>query len=285
MTEANKNLTAAQMLLEARTSGRRKREISTISKLLCIREEYLIALENGDYKLIPELVYILGFARNYAMELGLDPDEIVLKIKREMGLEDKCGSKFPEENNDEESTSAAAPYAKKSKGAKSGTLGKISKYVYKYWKWILSGLAVLIVLIAGLSFMLSLDSGQKSAFDLDKAPKTAVVEPAYNHAAREKFGTENAAGAKIILQAVRESWVKIEDARGNTTFSRVLIPGDIYYMPDGDKYKGTFGNAGGIDVWVDGKLAPKLGAANTRKTGVLMTSENLMTTSGSAAAE
>jgi cytoskeletal protein RodZ len=79
-------LTAGEMLRNARTTGRRKREIPTIAKQLCIREEFLEALESGNYNVIPEMVYILGFARNYAMELGLNPDEIVEKIKKEMGI-------------------------------------------------------------------------------------------------------------------------------------------------------------------------------------------------------
>jgi len=66
-------------------------------------------------------------------------------------------------------------------------------------------------------------------------------------------------------------------------FSRVLVPGDIYYVPAGDKYKGTFGNAGGIDVWVDGKIAPKLGADHTRKSGISMAPDSLM--AGAANAE
>ena len=84
--EVHPEMTVGEILRNARTTGRRKREIQTISKQLCIREEFLQALEDGKYELIPETVYILGFARNYAMELGLDPDEIVMKLKREMGL-------------------------------------------------------------------------------------------------------------------------------------------------------------------------------------------------------
>ena len=90
MNENNVEMTAAEMLRNARTTGRRKREIPTIAKQLCIREEFLEALESGNYHQIPELVYVLGFARNYAMELGLDPEEIVTKIKREMGLLPEC---------------------------------------------------------------------------------------------------------------------------------------------------------------------------------------------------
>ena len=86
-TETQIEITVGEILRNARTTGRRKREIQTISKLLCIREEFLQALEDGDYGALPEPVYVLGFARNYAMELGLNPDEIVTKLKREMGQE------------------------------------------------------------------------------------------------------------------------------------------------------------------------------------------------------
>ena len=106
VVETPVELTAGQMLHNARTTGRRKREIPTISKQLCIREEFLEALENGDYSVIPEPVYILGFARNYAMELGLNPDEIVEKIKKEMGIGGDCA------DADEDVSACAMPSIK-----------------------------------------------------------------------------------------------------------------------------------------------------------------------------
>ena len=86
ITSTISDMTAGQMLKNARTTGRRKREISTIAKLLCIREEFLTALEEENYRFIPEDVYILGFARSYAVELGLDPDEVISKLKKELGI-------------------------------------------------------------------------------------------------------------------------------------------------------------------------------------------------------
>lgn len=294
MTDNNKDLTASQMLYEARTSGRRKREISTISRLLCIREEYLVALENGDYHLIPEVVYILGFARNYAMELGLDPDEVVCKIKRELGLEDECDS--TEEDDEEEAEEdlhpvIAAQKAKKEKEEKQGKTAKTnrffekaSKYIYKHWKWLLAGLVALVVIVGAAIFVASL-GGEKEVTNSEEVVSVATKEPEYKQAVREKFGTENIATAKVIMQATAETWVKIEDARGNTVFSRVLVPGDVYYVPEGDKNKGTFGNAGGVDVWVNGKLAPKIGAMHTRKSGVSMAPDSLMPAETAEAAE
>jgi cytoskeletal protein RodZ len=293
MTDTNKDLTASQMLFEARTSGRRKREIATLSKLLCIREEYLIALENGDYHLIPEVVYILGFARNYAIELGLDPDEIIGKIKKELGLEEECDSTDEEtqENEKEDmhpvvaAQKAKQQKEKKSKAAQTNrVLEKVSKYVYRHWKWLLAAFVALVVVVSAVIFVASLGS-DKEAVNSEVVGTTTLVAPEYKQIVREKFGTENAATANVILQATQESWVKIEDARGNTVFSRVLVPGDIYYVPEGDKYKGTFGNAGGVDVWVNGKLAPKLGEAHTRKSGMPMSPSSLMPTEAQAEAE
>ena len=50
-----------------------------------IRARYLAALERGDYRELPGAVYTKGFLRNYALYLGLDPDEILLQWRRERG--------------------------------------------------------------------------------------------------------------------------------------------------------------------------------------------------------
>jgi hypothetical protein len=50
-----------------------------------IRARYLGALERGDYKELPGSVYTKGFLRNYALYLGLDPDEVLLHWRRERG--------------------------------------------------------------------------------------------------------------------------------------------------------------------------------------------------------
>jgi cytoskeletal protein RodZ len=50
-----------------------------------IRARYLGALERGDYRELPGAVYTKGFLRNYALYLGLDPDEILVQWRRERG--------------------------------------------------------------------------------------------------------------------------------------------------------------------------------------------------------
>ena len=198
-------LTAGEMLRNARTTGRRKREIPTISKQLCIREEFLEALESGNYNVIPEPVYILGFARNYAMELGLNPDEIVEKIKKEMGLVSDCGA------SDDDTTACAMPSIKEESWVKVW-FGKAYQFVYQNWVWFVGAIA----LISLVAILISVFAPAAEPVVAEPVATTVNVvteqssEPAFKHEVRERFGTDNREKSNVILQATQESWVKVE---------------------------------------------------------------------------
>ena len=278
-TSQTPEVTADEMLKNARTTGRRKREIATISKLLCIREEFLTALEEGNYRVIPEDIYILGFARSYAVELGLDPDEVILKLKKELGLvqEPKNDEKEVAEAKAESEESKAVVVEDDKESKPFDLFVKCTKYVKEHWKWFVGGFAAFVAIIV-IVLLLVGGKHDDNASDIDTENTdsvVAVVEPDFRYPVHEKFDVKNAKESRVVLQAEKESWVKIEDARGNSVFSRVLIPGDVYYLPAGDKYQATFGNVGAIDVWVDGQLVKKLGPANTKKTGILMSPDAL----------
>lgn len=270
--EQKKTMTAGEMLHNARTMGRRKREISTIAKQLCISEEFLEALETGDYKKIPEIVYVLGFARNYAMELGLEPDVIVNKIKEELGIEPECET--PITNDDLEERNRNAYYKEKLQE----WFAKALEYVKRHWLWFAIGggvivLAMLVVIIFGGSS--AEDNNPPTVAPVEQKVKV-IEEPVYNIPVRERFGKENMAKAKVIIQAIEDSYVGVENAKGAAVFGRSLVAGDVYYVPSGSGYKAKFGNAGGVDIWVNGELAPKVGANKTSKKDVSLNPESLM---------
>ena len=50
-----------------------------------IRARYLAALERGDYRELPGAVYTKGFLRNYAIYLGLEPEDVLRQWRRERG--------------------------------------------------------------------------------------------------------------------------------------------------------------------------------------------------------
>ena len=58
-----------------------KVQISDISTATKIPEKYLRAIEKEDYSIFPGETYLVGFIRNYARELDLDPNEVVSLYK------------------------------------------------------------------------------------------------------------------------------------------------------------------------------------------------------------
>jgi len=59
-------------------------QLSEISASTKIPERYLRAIEKDDYSVFPAETYLIGFIRNYARELELDPNEIVSLYKNSL---------------------------------------------------------------------------------------------------------------------------------------------------------------------------------------------------------
>ena len=65
--------------------------------------------------------------------------------------------------------------------------------------------------------------------------------------------------SRITLRANADSWVQIRAADRAVLFTGLLKPGDSYRVPDQPGLTMRAGNAGGLDVVVDGKPAASLG--------------------------
>jgi len=57
------------------------KEIEEASRETKIAKKYLEAIENENFNIFPGETYLIGFIRNYAQFLGIDPDEMVIKYK------------------------------------------------------------------------------------------------------------------------------------------------------------------------------------------------------------
>lgn len=67
--------------------------------------------------------------------------------------------------------------------------------------------------------------------------------------------------ARIVLSATVDSWIQVHDADRSLLFTGLLKPGEQYRVPDRPGLSMRVGNAGGLDVTVDGKPVPPLGPA------------------------
>lgn len=81
--------------------------------------------------------------------------------------------------------------------------------------------------------------------------------------------------SRVVLRAVADSWVQVRDARGNLVMTRVLQPGDEYAVPDTPGLRLVTGNAGGLDVIVDGEPIPRLGQPGDVVRNILLDPDRL----------
>jgi cytoskeleton protein RodZ len=65
--------------------------------------------------------------------------------------------------------------------------------------------------------------------------------------------------SRIMLRASADSWVQIRDRQGGLVMTRVMAAGETYAVPPQDGQRLTTGNAGGLQVEVDGTPVASLG--------------------------
>jgi cytoskeleton protein RodZ len=69
-----------------------------------------------------------------------------------------------------------------------------------------------------------------------------------------------ASGRQIMIRATYDSWVQVRDSRNEPMFGRVLRAGDVYAVPNVAGLLLDTGNAGALEIEVDGRPLPPLGA-------------------------
>ena len=72
------------------------------------------------------------------------------------------------------------------------------------------------------------------------------------------YGGENA-DSRVTLLARQDSWVQVQSAENKLLITRILYSGDRYKVPDLEGLTLITGNAGGLEILVDGEPIPPLG--------------------------
>jgi cytoskeletal protein RodZ len=88
------------------------------------------------------------------------------------------------------------------------------------------------------------------------------------------FGAQNG-DSRVVIKARGESWVQVRDATNTPLLTRVLRPGDTYRVPNQAGLVMMTGNAGVLDVFVDGSAAPSLGAVGAVRRNIALDAERL----------
>ncbi|WP_374448010.1 DUF4115 domain-containing protein [Stella sp.] len=106
--------------------------------------------------------------------------------------------------------------------------------------------------------------------------QAATVEGPRNEPAVQRMFGSTSPEVRIVVRAVADSWVQIQDAESNLLLTRVLRPGDGYRVPDRRGVTMRTGNAGGLEIFVDGKAVPPVGPIGGVRRNVALDPERLI---------
>lgn len=103
-------------------------------------------------------------------------------------------------------------------------------------------------------------------------PPPPAVQPGQTR--RNGLGNLN---SRIQIRATEMSWVQITDDLGNLVMTRVLDPGETYRVPNTEGLTLASGNAGGLEVLIDGVAQGPLGLRGTVVRNVALDPDNFGT--------
>jgi cytoskeletal protein RodZ len=93
----------------------------------------------------------------------------------------------------------------------------------------------------------------------------------------QRFG--GGPGARVVVKAKVDSWVQIQAGRSEMLLTRILRPGDAYYAPSRSDLMLSTGNAGGLEIFVDGEPLGPLGPLGAVKRNVSLDADKLLAAS------
>jgi cytoskeleton protein RodZ len=81
--------------------------------------------------------------------------------------------------------------------------------------------------------------------------------------------------ARVVLRALESSWIRVSSAGGDYQRDQTLEPGDVFLVPNRPDLELWTGNAGGLEVIVDGDVLAPLGTSGAVVRAVALDPANL----------
>lgn len=240
--------TMGEVLREARHRlGVSLEEVEEYTK---IRKKYLIALEADDYSELPAPVYARGFLQNYAEYLGIDPAFI-----DKLFLPPQSVQVAPEIRPAASGIPASAGISLRSVVVFLLAVLGVAAIGFLYWQY------ATFVAPSG-----PLDGGSKPSVLGTPTSAPAVIAPSPTPTALPTPSPTPVRGVEVTVRITDRSWMRvIADGQSTPVFEGELYPGDTRTWKAKDRIDMRVGNAGGVEVTVNGMRQGKLGASGEVK--------------------
>lgn len=226
-------------LQQARTGA--GMSLDDLAERTSIRPSVLREFENNNFSKCGGETYARGHLRNLAHALGIDPNIFLELYGVEQLTQTRPMYDLLVENN------VTVPRTEKPRISLK-TLAMIS------------GTTVLVAMAGQITFS-NFQPSNKSIVNSPIATASASTSPSTSPTPTATASGTVAAAVTVQVTAVRgSSWLSVTDGAGVMLFSGLLAQGSSNTFPSSDKVNIRFGNAGAVDVIVNGKAIPALGA-------------------------
>ena len=105
----------------------------------------------------------------------------------------------------------------------------------------------------------------------------AALDPAVGSPQGPQVYERANADARVILRAREPAWIQVSSLAGDYTFTRTLQPGEAVLVPNRPDLELWTGNAGGLEVIVDGASVAALAGGRAVRRHVSLDPERLLT--------
>lgn len=242
--------------------------LQDIERALRIRESQLNAIENGEFEKLPGRVYAVGFVRTYAEYLGLDGGKMTQLFKSQyVDNQPRKELVFPLPASESRTPSS----------------------------WIVF-ISLFVALAVILGWFVLKSDGTKSIQEIPSVPQEVrdrieedVIRPSDSASKSSLINKESDTPEQIaeevldenkngiILNILSDSWVEIKDAQGKKIVSETLKAGDQYFVPNSPGLTMSLGNAGGVELVLDGAALKPLGKNGVTKRDIPLETAYLKT--------
>jgi len=236
----------------ARLKAGRERLGMSLSDLAAqtrIPTRHLESIERSEFHALPGQTYTLGFARAYARAIAFDPVEIGNSLRAELADSGHEGYQPPVQNY-EPTDPARVP---------SKTLA-----------WTAAGIAAF--LLAGYAIFRTMTFSDVATVPVAKSPQAIVSANTASASPRTKAGQ-----GTVVLTATDNVWVKVYDAEQKRLYEREMVTGDSFTVPpEANRPMIVTSRPQALDITVNGKVVPALGAADATIADVEISASKLL---------
>ena len=268
--------TVGKLCLDARLNKGLTQEQA--GSLLKVRVKIIKDFENGEHIDLPGLAYKVGFVRSYARLLDLDSDLLVREFKESLEL-----------NSFKEEYKFLTPELNKNNFIPIGAVVSVFIAILSYTGWYYSDRSNKIeqfsdkkipemssktseidnnsYVIIEENFSNNLLSSKRN--DDENTVQEANLKTNLKDDKVESMTSKNTElsatanerdpSTEMVLKAIGNSWVEIEDVDGNVLMTRLMRPGETYVVPNINGLTFNTGNAGALSLSQGNIIVPKLG--------------------------